>query len=154
VAEPVVAGADDGDTGAVEGLLEQWGSSTALQEGRSKNVNSSVEINPDVAPSGAGCADCLAGAAPGWWLHLRRCADCGHIGCCDNSPAQHATAHSRETGHAVIRSFEPGEDWFYDYRTGEFFTGPQLAEPESHPPEQPVPGPAGKVPPDWQSQLR
>jgi hypothetical protein len=117
-------------------------------------VNSSAEINPDVAPSGAGCADCLAGAAPGWWLHLRRCADCGHIGCCDNSPAQHATAHSRETGHSVIRSFEPGEDWFYDYRTGEFFTGPQLAGPESHPLDQPVPGPAGKVPPDWQSQLR
>jgi hypothetical protein len=117
-------------------------------------MNSSAEINPDVAPSGAGCADCLAGAAPGWWLHLRRCAECGHIGCCDNSPAQHATAHSRETGHSIIRSFEPGEDWFYDYRTGEFFTGPQLAEPESHPLDQPVPGPEGKVPSDWQSQLR
>jgi hypothetical protein len=117
-------------------------------------VNSSAEINPDVAPSGTGCAACLAGAAPGWWLHLRRCAECGQIGCCDNSPAQHATAHSRETGHPIIRSFEPGEDWFYDYRTGEFFKGPELAEPESHPLDQPVPGPAGQVPPDWQSQLR
>ena len=36
-------------------------------------------------PSGTGCVECLA--SDGWWLHLRRCATCGHIGCCDNSPA-------------------------------------------------------------------
>lgn len=52
-----------------------------------------------------------------------------------------------------MQSFEPGEDWFYDYRTGEFFSGPELLEPRSHPLDQPVPGPAGKVPPDWESQL-
>ena len=39
---------------------------------------------------------------------------CGHIGCCDNSPGQHATAHAEATGHPLITSFEPGEDWFYD----------------------------------------
>ena len=111
------------------------------------------EINPSVPPSGPGCADCLAGASPGWWLHLRRCAACGHIGCCDNSPGQHATAHNAATGHPIIRSFEPGEDWFYDYRTGEFLVGPALAAPHSHPREQPVPGPAGAVPRDWQRQL-
>jgi hypothetical protein len=53
----------------------------------------------------------------------------------------------------VIRSFEPGEEWFYDYRSEEFFEGPALAPPESHPVAQPVPGPAGAVPPDWESQL-
>jgi hypothetical protein len=110
-------------------------------------------INPSVPPSGTGCVDCLAGDGPGWWLHLRRCAECGHIGCCDNSPSQHATAHARASGHAVIQSFEPGEDWFYDYRTGEFMNGPRLVPPDSHPSDQPVPGPAGAVPPDWQNHL-
>jgi Zn-finger in ubiquitin-hydrolases and other protein len=117
-------------------------------------VSTSEEINPHVAPSGEGCAECLAGAEPGWWLHLRRCAACGHIGCCDNSPAQHASGHHEETGHPVLQSFEPGEDWFYDFRTREFFDGPALLAPDSHPLDQPVPGPSGKVPRDWQSRLR
>ena len=39
------------------------------------------EIDPSVRPSGVGCKECLA--TEGWWLHLRRCAKCGHIGCCD-----------------------------------------------------------------------
>jgi ubiquitin-hydrolase Zn-finger-containing protein len=108
-------------------------------------------INPAVPPSGTGCVECMA--VDGWWLHLRRCAECGHIGCCDNSPGQHATAHQAATGHPVIRSFEPGEDWFYDYRTGRFLAGPDLAQPDSHPYDQPVPGPAGSVPPDWERHL-
>ena len=112
-----------------------------------------AEIDPHAPPSGTGCAECLSGASPGWWLHLRRCAACGHIGCCDNSPGQHATAHHRETGHPILRSFEPGEDWFYDYRTEEFFRGPELLAPLSHPLEQPTPGPVGHVPENWESQL-
>jgi hypothetical protein len=112
-----------------------------------------ADLDPSVPPSGTGCVECLAGAEPGWWLHLRRCAGCGHIGCCDNSPAQHATGHFRQTGHPVLQSFEPGEAWFYDYRTNQFFEGPELLAPDSHPLDQPVPGPAGKVPPDWQSKL-
>ena len=74
-------------------------------------------VDPAVLPSGTGCVECLA--AGGWWFHLRRCAQCGHIGCCDSSPSQHASAHARGSGHSVIRTFEPGEDWFYDYRSGE-----------------------------------
>ena len=54
-------------------------------------------IDSTVAPSGTGCVECLAGGDPGWWFHLRRCASCGHIGCCDASPSQHATAHYRAT---------------------------------------------------------
>jgi hypothetical protein len=109
------------------------------------------EIDQSVPPSGDGCAECTA--AGGWWLHLRRCATCGHIGCCDNSPEQHATRHQEETGHPIIRSFEPGETWFYDYRTEGFIEGPELAPPEAHPIGQGVPGPAGSVPDDWQSKL-
>jgi hypothetical protein len=108
-------------------------------------------INPTVAPSGTGCVDC--DAVGGWWVHLRRCAECGHIGCCDSSLAKHATAHAKATGHPVIRSFEPGEDWFFDYRTGQFIDGPTLAAPLSHPLEQTVPGPASRVPADWQTLL-
>jgi Zn-finger in ubiquitin-hydrolases and other protein len=108
-------------------------------------------IDPSVPPSGSGCVECLA--AHGWWIHLRRCATCGHIGCCDDSPSRHATAHSEASGHPVIQSFEPGEEWFYDYRSGEVFAGPALAAPHSHPPDQPVPGPAGAVPGNWQSLL-
>jgi Zn-finger in ubiquitin-hydrolases and other protein len=108
-------------------------------------------INLDAEPSGTGCAECLQTGQ--WWLHLRRCAECGHVGCCDNSPNQHATKHFRATGHPVICSFEPGEEWFYNYRTNEFFAGPKLRPPSSHPLDQPVPGPRGKVPADWQDLL-
>ncbi|TCV97695.1 ubiquitin-hydrolase Zn-finger-containing protein [Luteibacter rhizovicinus] len=102
-------------------------------------------------PSGTGCVECLSTGA--WWLHLRRCAECGHIGCCDTSPNQHATKHFEATGHPVLTSFEPGEDWFYDYRTGEFFDSPPLLPPHAHPPGQPVPGPDGKVPVNWENFL-
>ena len=61
----------------------------------------------------AGCEECLASG--GWWVHLRMCHSYGHIGCGDNSPSKHATAHARATGHPIIRSAEPGEDWSYCY---------------------------------------
>ena len=61
----------------------------------------------------AGCEDCLA--TGGLWLHLRICLECGHVGCCDDSPNKHATKHNRATSHPVIRSFEPGERWRYCY---------------------------------------
>ena len=108
-------------------------------------------IDPSVPPSGDGCAECLA--ADGWWFHLRRCAACGHIGCCDSSPAQHASAHAHGTGHWIIASFEPGEDWYYDYESDKMAHGPPLAEPQHHPLSQPTPGPAGKVPGDWERHL-
>ncbi|MEV4355748.1 UBP-type zinc finger domain-containing protein [Nonomuraea sp. NPDC004186] len=56
-----------------------------------------------------GCEECLA--VGGRWVHLRRCLECGHIGCCDSSPAKHATQHYHETAHPVIQSYERGEDW-------------------------------------------
>ena len=110
-----------------------------------------VGINPMAKPSGEGCVECLATGQ--WWLHLRRCAECGHIGCCDNSPNQHASKHNAKTDHPIIRSFEPGEDWFYDYGIGDFFQGPVLPDPQSHSLDQPVPGPAGRVPSNWKTLL-
>jgi len=108
-------------------------------------------IDPNATPSGAGCLEC--DESGGWWFHLRRCAQCGHIGCCDTSPSQHATAHARASGHPLITSFEPGESWFYDYRDEQMYDGPTLAPPRHHPLDQPTPGPAGRVPADWQDQL-
>lgn len=53
----------------------------------------------------------------------------------------------------MATSYEPGEDWFYDYATGEYVEGPVMAPPLHHPLDQPVPGPAGLVPRDWQQRL-
>ncbi|SDD94750.1 ubiquitin-hydrolase Zn-finger-containing protein [Rhodococcus tukisamuensis] len=114
-------------------------------------VSESTGIDPTAAPSGTGCAECLD--LDGWWFHLRRCAQCGHIGCCDSSPGRHATRHAEATGHPLITSFEPDEDWYYDYRDQQMYEGPALAPPRHHPLDQPTPGPAGRVPPDWTEQL-
>jgi hypothetical protein len=66
-------------------------------------------------PSGAdaGCVECLRTGRS--WLHLRKCLNCGHIGCCDESPGQHAFAHWLQTQHPVVRSEDPGEDWAWCY---------------------------------------
>ena len=67
----------------------------------------------DVPEEIPGCEDCLK--IGGTWVHLRMCHECGHIGCCDNSPNRHATAHFNESGHPLIRSVEPGEEWSWCY---------------------------------------
>jgi Zn-finger in ubiquitin-hydrolases and other protein len=71
-----------------------------------------------------GCEECLASG--GHWLHLRMCQICGHIGCCDDSPSRHATAHHHTTGHPIIRSAEPEEDWSWCYLDEVIF---QIAQP-------------------------
>lgn len=67
----------------------------------------------DVRPSANGCEDCLRIGA--WWVHLRLCLTCGHVGCCDSSPNRHASKHARTTGHPLVQSLEPGEDWIWCY---------------------------------------
>ncbi len=49
------------------------------------------------------------------WSHLRMCLSCGHVGCCDSSPHRHAENHHRDTGHPLMRSYEPGESWRWCY---------------------------------------
>ncbi len=63
----------------------------------------------DLPDAVEGCEDCLA--AGGAWVHLRICLECGHVGCCDSSPSRHASAHHHDTGHPIMRSIEPGEEW-------------------------------------------
>jgi hypothetical protein len=108
-------------------------------------------IDPTVPPSGSGCVERLA--SDGWWFHLLRCAACGHVGCCDSSPSQHASNHAASEQHPVVQSYEPGEDWFWDYAREEYLEGPALAPPGHHPVDQPVPGPVGRVPRGWQLEL-
>jgi len=60
-----------------------------------------------------GCEDCLA--TGGKWVHLRICLECGQVGCCDSSPNRHATAHATSSGHPIVRSLEPGEEWSWCY---------------------------------------
>jgi uncharacterized UBP type Zn finger protein len=72
-----------------------------------------VQNLKDVQPSGNGCVECLQMGDS--WVHLRLCETCGHVGCCDNSKNKHATQHYHNTGHPVIKSYEPGEDWGYCY---------------------------------------
>jgi uncharacterized UBP type Zn finger protein len=67
----------------------------------------------ELPPAVAGCEDCLATGDA--WLHLRICLECGHVGCCDDSPNRHATRHAAASGHPIIRSLEPGEDWCWCY---------------------------------------
>ena len=77
-----------------------------------------------------GCAECLAEGTK--WLHLRYCLECGHVGCCDDSPGRHATAHAKASRHPLICSIEPGEDWSYCYpddvamRIGEISGRPEI----------------------------
>ena len=61
-----------------------------------------------------GCEECLKDG--GWWVHLRMCETCGHIGCCDSSPGKHASKHADGSDHPILRSIEPGENWSWCVR--------------------------------------
>ena len=86
----------------------------ALRSATGRLARMSTAVDPAVPPSGTGlrrvrCGRRLVGApAPlrGVRAHrvLRRFAWPGT-----------RSAHWRETGHPIIRSFEPGEDWFWNY---------------------------------------
>jgi uncharacterized UBP type Zn finger protein len=72
------------------------------------------ELSENIKPkTPEGCEECLKIGDD--WVHLRLCLVCGHVGCCDQSKNKHATKHFHSTGHAVIKSFEPGEDWMWCY---------------------------------------
>ncbi|HET7476260.1 MAG TPA: Na+/H+ antiporter [Dermatophilaceae bacterium] len=60
-----------------------------------------------------GCPDCVREGTR--TVHLRLCLSCGNVGCCDSSVGRHADRHHADTGHPVMRSFEPGEAWRWCY---------------------------------------
>lgn len=69
---------------------------------------------PEPSPQSDQCQGC-AELGENNWAHLRMCLSCGRVGCCDSSPRRHATGHFEETGHPVMRSVEPGEQWRWCY---------------------------------------
>ena len=80
------------------------------QPGGCSHLGEVAAVTPSV--TGA-CEDCLKEGST--WVHLRLCLVCGHMGCCDNSPRRHATAHWHSSGHPLMRSAEPGEEWAWCY---------------------------------------
>ena len=79
-----------------------------------------------VQPSDDGCTDCLRTGDR--WLHLRICLSCGHVGCCDSSPNQHATKHFHASQHPLVESFEPGEEWQWCYVDEVAFIDPEVPD--------------------------
>lgn len=66
-----------------------------------------VHLQNSSLPANAGSAgECLDCSAPEGSRNLRMCLTCGHIAC-----EEHAAQHFQETGHAVVRSLEPGQSW-------------------------------------------
>ena len=85
-----------------------------------------------VQPSALGCEECLKIGSE--WLHLRLCRTCGHVGCCDQSPHQHATKHFHATHHPVIEGYDPPEGWAWCYVDEQFFELPaDLRTPQRGP---------------------
>ena len=89
----------------------------------------------ELPPSVEGCEDCLASGTK--WCHLRICLGCGHVGCCDSSPSRHATAHAESSGHPIMRSIQPGEDWSWCFVDEVAMVIPQI-EGETHIPPSPL----------------
>ncbi|MDT5043352.1 MAG: hypothetical protein QOE51_4337 [Actinoplanes sp.] len=61
-------------------------------------------------PYGDGCPQCAADGHTDW-VHLRLCLTCGLVACCDSSPRRHMSVHHEQSGHPVMRSYEPAEKW-------------------------------------------
>ena len=110
------------------------------------------DIDPKVPPSGPGCVECLGHAAAGG-------STCAAAPTAATSAAATRRRHStpaatpRPQGHAVVQSYEPGEDWFWDYAEGGVLRRSPPGAAAHHPLDQPGPGPAGRVPDDWEQRL-
>jgi hypothetical protein len=76
------------------------------------------EIKMVQLPINPVCEDCVKIGDS--WVHLRTCQACGGTRCCDQSPNQHATKHSKASQHHVIASAEPNERWLYCYADDAF----------------------------------
>jgi len=70
------------------------------------------KVNENIKGITKGCEECEKIGSD--WVHLRLLS-CGHVGCCDSSVNKHGTKHFQETGHPIIKSYEPGEDWKWCY---------------------------------------
>jgi predicted GNAT family acetyltransferase len=79
-----------------------------------------------------GCAECIEAGGHDW-VHLRMCQACGHIGCCNDSPGKHGSAHAKLATHLLLRSYEPGENWWYCHDDDATFEVAGAPDAPSHP---------------------
>jgi hypothetical protein len=94
--------------------MTQWQVAGDAEGNPTTAICAHLDADHDVAPLTPGeCEDCVREGTT--WVHLRTCLSCGHVGCCDNSPRRHATAHHAATAHPLVRSAEPGEEWAWCY---------------------------------------
>ncbi|MEW6127310.1 MAG: low temperature requirement protein A [Acidobacteriota bacterium] len=84
-----------------------------LEHGSPDGKCSHIGLAQNPTPKSIGCEECIAGHYQ--WVHLRMCLICGHVGCCDSSKFRHATKHFEETGHPIMKSIEPDENWSWCY---------------------------------------
>ena len=84
-----------------------------LTEAQQQACDHARQVRSKVTSSAAGCEECLR--IGDTWVHLRICMSCGAVRCCDSSKNRHATRHNAESGHPVIRSYQPGEAWAWCY---------------------------------------
>jgi hypothetical protein len=84
-----------------------------------------ITVPPAAADPLDACRDCLQEGTT--WVELRRCLVCGEVRCCDSSPRRHATAHFRQTAHAVMANQSGGVAWGWCYADG-MPLSPDLAE--------------------------
>jgi CPA2 family monovalent cation:H+ antiporter-2 len=105
----LLRGRESGDT------IEPAGNARtiALTVQQSRACEHAAGVEREITTAAEGCEDCLRTGDR--WTHLRMCMTCGGVRCCDSSPNKHATAHFHESGHPVMRSFEPREDWAWCY---------------------------------------
>ena len=66
-----------------------------------------------VKPNSDVCEHCIQ--LGDTWVNLRLCMTCGQVGCCDDSKNQHASKHYAASGHPIIMSFQPEQEWMWCY---------------------------------------
>jgi uncharacterized UBP type Zn finger protein len=76
-------------------------------------MRESRNIRPGEQGNLAFCEECLAYGADS--VILRICISCGHVGCAEGSPSNHAAEHYAETDHPIAASVgrQPGSRWSY-----------------------------------------
>lgn len=86
-----------------------------LKESNSAELNRCTHLDQIrvVTPNSNVCEQCTR--LGDTWVNLRLCMICGHVGCCDDSKNKHASKHYLISGHPIIMSFQPDEEWVWCY---------------------------------------
>lgn len=77
-------------------------------------MRESMDITPGEPGGVAFCEECLVYGADS--VILRICLSCGHVGCAEGSPSDHAAQHYAETDHPIAAAIgsTSASRWCYD----------------------------------------